>query len=163
MKKLFQKTKQVKYYITENGEVFSKNSHNIFKQKKLTLNKKRGYFYVRTVLGNYAVHRLVALSFLKKDRYRTVVNHIDGNKQNNNLNNLEWVTYKENAQHAIKSGLTTQLKKNGGNLKYTNKQCADVLNMVKSGMTYLKAGINCGMPYSTVAHLVRGSRRKIEI
>jgi hypothetical protein len=61
------------------------------------------------------IHRLVAKHFLPeppKDEYREV-NHIDGNKQNNDVTNLEWVTRRENIQHAWDLGLATHMLKNG--------------------------------------------------
>jgi hypothetical protein len=53
----------------------------------------------------YAVHRLVAQAFIPPVDGKTIVNHIDGNKKNNNVENLEWVTHKENTAHAILNGL----------------------------------------------------------
>lgn len=50
-------------------------------------------------------HRLVAKMFIPIPKRLLQVNHIDGNKQNNNIDNLEWVSAKENTQHAIKIGL----------------------------------------------------------
>lgn len=52
------------------------------------------------------IHRLVAISFLLNNQNKTQVNHIDGNKQNNILSNLEWVTHSENAKHAYINGLS---------------------------------------------------------
>ena len=54
---------------------------------------------------NILVHRLVAESFIPNPNKYPCVNHIDGNKQNNNINNLEWCTHSENDLHAYKIGL----------------------------------------------------------
>lgn len=51
------------------------------------------------------VHRLVAMSFIKNSLNKSDVNHIDGNKLNNELSNLEWASSSENNQHARDSGL----------------------------------------------------------
>lgn len=59
--------------------------------------------------GTRVLHRLLALAFLNppKDYPKLVVNHIDGNKTNFNLDNLEWTTYAGNNQHAVDEGLKT--------------------------------------------------------
>lgn len=54
-----------------------------------------------------AVHRLVAEAFLPNPKSLPTVNHKDGNKQNNFVENLEWVSYTDNNLHALKTGLRT--------------------------------------------------------
>lgn len=69
----------------------------------------KGYQRISVTLDRerqrYKVHREVAVAFLPRVAGKTQVNHIDGNKDNNAANNLEWVTNSENAHHAIDNGL----------------------------------------------------------
>ena len=64
-----------------------------------------GYFHCGLSGKNKYIHRLVAESFLPNDDDLEYVNHKDGNKANNNINNLEWTTHKDNIHHAYHNGL----------------------------------------------------------
>lgn len=78
----------------------------------LTLTKQpKGYLYAMIQLSNgkqknCRVHRLVANYFLPNPDGLPCINHIDGNKENNHVSNLEWCTYQDNMQHAVRTGLT---------------------------------------------------------
>lgn len=63
------------------------------------------YLAVRLSGKTYYVHRLVAQAFIQNPDSKPQVNHIDGDKKNNNVWNLEWVTDKENVIHAYNTGL----------------------------------------------------------
>jgi len=57
-----------------------------------------------------SVHRLIANAFIPNPQNKPEVNHINGNKLDNNIENLEWVTRSENAQHAVDTGLMSGQK-----------------------------------------------------
>lgn len=85
---------------------------------KLIIGSK-GYFVVRLHKDGIGetkdVHRMIAISFIPNPYNKATVNHIDGNKINNNIKNLEWATYKENMRHAHDTGLMprSNCNKNG--------------------------------------------------
>lgn len=91
------------YQISNLGNVCSyKNG----KRKLLKgLIQNTGYLTVSLNNKKISVHRLVAITFIHKPKGKNVVNHIDGNKLNNNIYNLEWCTTQENISHAFKNGL----------------------------------------------------------
>lgn len=81
--------------------------------------KRGGYLVIKIVYSGkkkcVKVHRLVAESFLLNPVYKPQVNHIDGNKLNNHVSNLEWATASENIKHAYALGL------NPGNKEHLSK------------------------------------------
>ena len=107
------------YKINELGEVFSRYKHKTnkvcdeWRPVQPVLDSGNGYFLVTLVNAktkvrkNQFIHRLLCQAFIPNPLNKPQVNHKDGNKQNNCLENLEWVTSKENSQHAVDLGLTT--------------------------------------------------------
>lgn len=79
-----------------------------FKKRNKVINgwiQNTGYKTVQINNKKYSIHRLVAEAFIPNPENKPQVNHIDGNKLNNNADNLEWCTCKENVQHAFNTGL----------------------------------------------------------
>ena len=91
------------YLVSNLGNVKSKRYNTPLKGQ---LNNC-GYYRVQigSVKNRHFIHRLVAETFLEKDIERDFVNHIDGNKLNNRVDNLEWVTRSENDIHAFRNDL----------------------------------------------------------
>lgn len=96
------------YTVTNEGKVYSIKREN--RKKELKLERTRnGYnrvtFCKDGKTTRFLVHRLVATVFLGERDRPMMVNHKDGNKTNNNIENLEWVTCRENTFHAFRNGL----------------------------------------------------------
>lgn len=89
------------YYVSSLGRF--KNSKGIIMKDYKPHHS--GYIYVRVNKDKYALHRLIAFTFLENPKNKAFVNHIDGNKTNNALANIEWNTPNENSLHSHKIGL----------------------------------------------------------
>jgi hypothetical protein len=92
------------YIVYPNGIIYSINSKKELSQR-IVNNYNTVTLYHNKARKDFKVHRLVAMCFIPNKQNKPFVNHIDGNKLNNNIDNLEWCTHIENVVHAIKNGL----------------------------------------------------------
>ena len=97
------------YSVTEDGKVLS---HSRIDARGHARNEKwlkpvpdgdgypRVHLCVNGIKRKWQIHRLVALAFIANNDNKPTVNHIDGNKTNNDVSNLEWMTFEENSRHS---------------------------------------------------------------
>ena len=93
--------------VSEDGQIRSllRGEPYILKAQKDNKGYQRVNITVNRVKKTYKVHREVAKAFIPNPSNHPQVNHKDGNKDNNCVSNLEWVTNIENCHHAIRNGL----------------------------------------------------------
>lgn len=106
------------------------NKQVIYPQVRLWKDNKGTWFYI---------HRLVAQAFIPNPNNLPEVNHIDGNRTNNHVSNLEWVTSSENSFHAVQTGLRVYTN------RLTKEEFVDCLWDVIQGESY--ASLSQRVPY----------------
>lgn len=132
------------YYVRDNGTIFSGKTHKILSVQL----DKNGYEKVRLISEDgkrhrYSVHRLVLENFNPIDGMQDFqVNHIDRDKRNNRLENLEWTTCKENIAHAIKNNLRSKIN---GAAKLTIEQVKEIFIRSHKGETNISLGKEFGI------------------
>lgn len=103
-KKFIYEGQETDYSVSTEGEVRKDTTNYILSQSS-----QQDYKFVGLIINGkqkrMRVHRMVALTFIDNPDNKPYVNHINGNRSDNNVENLEWVTPSENTQHAVDTGL----------------------------------------------------------
>lgn len=151
------------YVISNTGKVLSiprrGTKHRIPTLRSLSLNHD-GYVKVRLIYNGRdetcRVHRLVAEAFIPNPENKETVNHIDGNKQNNNVENLEWADRREQMLHAYKNNLKLPVHTNR---KLTDEQAEAIRKEYKrQSKEYGTVALakKYGVSNSAIGMIVRG-------
>ena len=144
-----------RYYVSTAGDVYS----SFGRRKRAGVMSgsvcNNGYRYVELGRRRRAkVHRLVALAFIPNPENKPQVNHIDGDKLNNCVNNLEWSTAKENTIHSYATGLNKGQKgEDNGASKLTAKDVAEIRNKYLH-TTVLELENEYGVRQSTIRRIL---------
>lgn len=135
------------YEVDENGVVYNLTTGKRIRQ---SLNRD-GYVIVYLWKDNKpkakTVHRLVALAFIENPENKPCVNHKDGVKHHNFVENLEWSTYSENTKHSFDNGLQIPLK--GSEISWSNfteEQIHEVCKLMQDGFRNVEIEEKTGLP-----------------
>jgi len=135
------------YSVTDCGRVFSHHSNRFLKP---ATHKDVEYLHVSLWKNGFGssfyVHRLIAITFIPNPFFLPEVNHKDGDRHNNSVSNLEWVTRKDNAIHAVSTGLRVYTN------RMTNDEFLECLQDVIDGESYysLSLRVPYQVPYLSV-------------
>lgn len=141
------------YQLSNLGRVKSLSRFNSRTERILKTNSvsKSGYIIICLSKDNIkfgiALHRLVAEAFIPNPEGKMQVNHIDGNKLNNTVDNLEWNTASENTIHAINNKLRKQNCEDNHQSKLSKQQ---VLEIRESNLSQRKLGKIYNVAQSTI-------------
>lgn len=154
------------YQISNNGRVFSKrrliDNKIVYGKELIPQLTKDGYLKVtlskNSISKKYYVHRLVASSFIENPDNLEQVNHIDGNKINNNITNLEWCTKENNLKHASNTGLM-QKGSSRPSSKLTEEQVIEIYKL-KGVLKAQDIADKYKVSKNTINCILRGSKWK---
>jgi hypothetical protein len=149
----------------QNGEIFIKflenylvsNLGRVYREEHIYKNKfyrgkflntnilNTGYMKVSIMQKQYLIHRLIAKLFIPNPFNKKQVNHIDSNRLNNNIDNLEWVSHQENVEHCTqKNRMSKKLTKN------------DVLNIKNSNETVKNLAKKYNVSDTNIRYIING-------
>lgn len=154
---LYKESSYKKYYVKEDGSIIS-ITKGTGKEKNIKLQKNNKGYLVITINGvKELVHRVVAKTYIPCNDTSLTVNHIDGNKENNSVKNLEWCSNNDNMRHARENGLFSV----NAMRKLTKKQVLYIRDKRKNENTpYRELAKEFNVANSVIGEIVRGQTYK---
>lgn len=151
------------YKINNLGQVLNAKRNKILKDDK---SNGRGYcnitLYKNGKRYRKVVHRLVAEAFIPNPKNKSQVNHKDGNKHNNRVDNLEWCTQNENMKHAFKTGLEIHGMLGKKHSDETKKKMRKIIICVETQKCYnglIEAEEQIGVSSKLISRCLKGKSK----
>lgn len=153
-----------KYQIGNLGTVVALNySQKKMKKKLIASLDRKGYYKVTLSKKNlkmtYRVHRLISEAFIEKVENKNFVNHINGIKTDNRIENLEWVTQSENTQKAYDIGIMKGMRGQKNILSKKVKQISLVGELINEFEGVREAERNTGISSKSISKVALGQRK----
>lgn len=146
------------YFVTENGVVIGQTGTALTPDTSNAGYARVAIYYKDGSVKKHSVHRLVAEAFIPNVDSLPLVNHKDGNKLNNCVENLEWVSHKGNYEHAHETGLLdNSIGENHYLSKYTEAEVREVCELLQSGMRNIDIERTTGVHRSFIS-MVRAKK-----
>lgn len=131
------------YFVSNYGRVYSSNGYLV-----VPFTNRNGYVNCRLHEVNHQIHRLVAITFIPNIGYEALdVNHKNGNKQDNYVDNLEWGTRSYNVQHAFDHGLSKS-GEDHPNSTHSNDSIEHICLLLSQGQSYEDIARLIGVQYN---------------
>lgn len=152
------------YFIEDSGILYSNKRSKMIAMKPAT--DSWGYLYTYIMLDGkpkfVQLHRLVATAFCEREEEHMQINHLDGDKQNNRANNLQWCTAAENARHKytvlgiVNRGVSGEANNFG---RYSDELILEGLHLIYSGVSISRAAQMVGISAEGLRRVCVGSTR----
>lgn len=152
---MWKQIKDYDYEVSLNGEV-RRISNKQVKKPYLIHN---GYWAVQLNINGkrkgYLIHRLIAENFLPNPDNKPFVNHIDSDRTNNSLNNLEWCTHQENVIHSYKQGFSSNLGSKNGFSKLNEELVKEIRKRHSLGETNKQIATDIGVSENCIQQVTK--------
>lgn len=125
------------YEVSDHGDVRNTRTNKVLGRRVDKDGYRQVQLYNSGVGRNHKVHRLVAEAFISRDSERDQINHINGNKEDNRVENLQWCTRSENTRHAykdlsFKANVSPAIK---AHTKLDDRKIKDIMRLREEGLS----------------------------
>ncbi len=150
--------KNTKYIVYEDGRIYSKRYNKFLTPKRNWDGYLRIQIWENATCHMIYWHRVIAETFLPNPDNKPCVNHKDGNKQNNHVDNLEWCTQQENIKHAYETGLSTHRPRNWDVLSRAVDQLDLDGNYIRTFPSIIEAKRQLNLSGSGINNVCKGKK-----